>query len=236
MEKDIAKGLKALFLNCSLKNSAKQSHTQGLMDKSLQIFKDEGAETEFIRLADLDLPQGVQPDMSEHGFEKDDWPSTFEKVKYADVLVIGSPIWLGLPSSMTIKLIERLYAMSGFTNEKGQYIYYGKVGGCVITGNEDGVKAWSSQILYALSHIGYTIPPQADAGWIGEIGPGPSYLDEEANAKDNDFTNRNITFMTYNLIHFANLLKANGGISAYGNSKEEWNNGERWASSNPEYR
>lgn len=76
-------------------------------------------------------------------------------------------------------------------NAKGQYLYYDKVGGCIITGNEDGVKHCAMGILYSLQHIGYSIPPQADSGWIGEVGPGPSYLDKESGAANNDFTNRN---------------------------------------------
>jgi multimeric flavodoxin WrbA len=126
--------------------------------------------------------------------------------------------------------------MSGKTNNKGQYLFYGKVGGCVITGNEDGVKHCAMGILYALQHIGYSIPPQADCGWIGEVGPGPSYLDKEANAQENSFTNRNTTFMTYNLMHLAHMLKENNGYSAYGNSRERWDDGNRWNFENPEYR
>jgi len=143
---------------------------------------------------------------------------------------------LGEKSSEAQKLIERLYSLSGQTNDKGQYLYYGKVGGCVITGNEDGAKHCSMSILYALQHIGYSIPPQADCGWLGEIGPGPSYLDEESNASENSFTNRNTTFMTYNMLHLAKMLKEANGYSAYGNSTKEWNNGERWNFENPEYR
>ncbi|MEZ5057711.1 MAG: flavodoxin family protein [Saprospiraceae bacterium] len=219
-----------------LKRSPRLSHTQGLMDLSQKIMEEEGVFVENIRFADWDVPQGVQPDMTDEGFEKDDWPIIFKKVMESDILVIGSPIWLGERSSLATKLIERLYAMSGKQNEKGQYIYYGKVGGCVITGNEDGIKHVSSGLLYALQHIGYTIPPQADCGWIGEAGPGPSYLDEESNAQENDFTNRNLTFMTYNLMHLAKILKDIKGIPAYGNSKEEWDQGNRWAFANPEYR
>jgi multimeric flavodoxin WrbA len=206
------------------------------MDLSQKIMEEEGVFVENIRFADWDVPQGIQPDMTEEGFEKDDWPIIFKKVMESDILVIGSPIWLGERSSLATKLIERLYAMSGKQNEKGQYIYYGKVGGCVITGNEDGIKHVSSGLLYAMQHIGYTIPPQADCGWIGEAGPGPSYLDEESNAQENDFTNRNMTFMTYNLMHLAKILKDIKGIPAYGNSKEEWDKGNRWAFANPEYR
>ena len=102
----------------------------------------------------------------------DAWPELFERVLAADILVIAGPIWLGDNSSETKKIIERLYAHSGELNDKGQWLYYGKVGGCLITGNEDGIKHCASNVLYSLQHIGYSIPPQADAGWIGEAGPG----------------------------------------------------------------
>ena len=99
-------------------------------------------------------------------------------------------------------------------------------------------------ILYALKHVGYSIPPQADAGWIGEVGPGPSYGDTEWKGKkidppvgeDSDFTNRNTTFMTYNLLHLASTLKKQDGYPNYGNSRKDWDNGERWEFENPEYR
>ncbi len=228
--------LKAIYVNCTLKKSPQKSHTAGLINVSKNIMKKEGVHVEEIRFVDHDIAYGVYPDMTEHGEEKDDWPTIFKKIDEADILIVGTPIWLGEKSSVAQKLIERLYAMSGKTNEKGQYLFYGKVGGCIITGNEDGVKHCAMGILYALQHVGYSIPPQADAGWIGEVGPGPSYLDEESNAKTNDFTNRNTTFMSYNLMHLANTLKQNNGYSAYGNSRENWDNGNRWNFENPEYR
>ena len=228
--------LKAVFVNCTLKKSPRQSHTEGLMQVSQNIMKREGVSVEHIRFVDHDVAYGVFPDMTEQGEKTDEWPKLFEKIFDADILIIGTPIWLGEKSSVAQKLIERLYSMSGKTNDKGQYLFYGKVGGCVITGNEDGVKHCAMGILYALQHIGYSIPPQADCGWIGEVGPGPSYLDEEANAKDNSFTNRNTTFMTYNLMHLAYMLKENNGYSAYGNSRERWDDGNRWNFENPEYR
>ncbi len=228
--------LKAIYVNCTLKKSPQKSHTAGLINVSKNIMKKEGVHVEEIRFVDHDIAYGVYPDMTKHGEEKDDWPTIFKKINEADILIVGTPIWLGEKSSVAQKLIERLYAMSGKTNEKGQYLFYGKVGGCIITGNEDGVKHCAMGILYALQHVGYSIPPQADAGWIGEVGPGPSYLDEESNAKTNNFTNRNTTFMTYNLMHLANTLKQNNGYSAYGNSRENWDNGNRWNFENPEYR
>jgi hypothetical protein len=94
-----------------------------------------------------------------------------------------------------------------------------------IAGNEDGVKHWATNLLYSLQQLGYTVPPQADAGWIGAVGPGPSYLDQGSGGPENDFTNRNITFMTWNLLHLARMLKDAGGIPAYGNLRSGWDAG-----------
>lgn len=236
--------LKALYLNCTLKKSPDKSHTDTLMNVSKEIMKKEKVSIEEFRFIDHNIATGIYPDMTEHGWKEDEWPTLFKKVNEADILIVGTPIWLGEKSSECQKLIERLYAMSGKTNEKGQYLFYGKAAGCVITGNEDGIKHCAMGILYALQHVGYSIPPQADAGWIGEVGPGPSYGDTEWQGKkispplgtDSNFTNRNTTFMTYNLLHLANMLKNQGGYPNYGNSREEWDNGKRWEFENPEYR
>ncbi|GAK34400.1 flavodoxin [Iodidimonas nitroreducens] len=228
--------LSALFLNCTLKPSPKQSHTEGLIDVSRKIMEKQGIKTEVIRPVDHRIAPGVYPDMTEHGFDHDDWPKIQKKVMAADILVIGSPIWLGDKSSVCAQTIERLYGFSGELNEAGQYAYYGRTGGCIITGNEDGIKHCAMNILYSLQHLGYVIPPQADAGWIGEAGPGPSYLDEGSSGPSNDFTNRNTTFMTWNLIHMARILKDMGGIPAHGNQRSEWEAGSRFDFENPEYR
>ncbi|HEY7718391.1 MAG TPA: flavodoxin family protein, partial [Pedococcus sp.] len=121
-------------------------------------------------------------------------------------------------------------------NDRGQYLYYGRVAGAIITGNEDGIKNCASNILYSLQHIGYTIPPQADCGWIGEAGPGPSYLDPGSGGPENEFTQRNTTFMTWNLMHLARLLKDAGGFPAGGNDRTAWDAGARFDYENPEYR
>ncbi|GAA4106864.1 flavodoxin family protein [Aquimarina addita] len=235
-EKPDFSGLKALYINCTLKGSPTKSNTEGLMNVSMEIMKSESVTVEYLRLVDYDIAYGLMPDMKEEGKDSDDWPEVYKKVDNADILIIGTPIWLGEKSSVATLLIERLYGMSSKTNQKGQYIYYGKVGGCVVTGNEDGIKHCSMGVLYALQHLGYSIPPQADCGWIGEAGPGPSYMDEESGAKNNEFTNRNTTFMTYNLLHLAKMLKSQGGYPAYGNSRDEWDDGTRWNFENPEYR
>ncbi|CAN5635499.1 NAD(P)H-dependent oxidoreductase [soil metagenome] len=227
--------LRALYINCTLERSPQRSHTQLLADKSIAIMRNEGVEVEVLRAVDLDLPVGVWPDMTEHGWKTDEWPRVFEKVLASDILVIASPIWLGEKSSVCTHVIERLYGNSSVLNEHGQYAYYGRVGGCLITGNEDGIKHCSMSILYALQHLGYIIPPQADAGWIGEAGPGPSYGDDGIGL-DNDFTNRNTTFMTWNLMHTARMLRDHGGFPAHGNQRSEWDAGCRWDQPNPEHR
>ena len=167
--------LKAFFINCTLKRSPEVSNTQGLMDISMEIMRRNGVEVECIRAIDHEIATGVWPDMTEHGWEADEWPAIFERVMAADILVLGMPIWLGEKSSVATQVIERLYGNSHLLNEAGQYAYYGRVGGCLVTGNEDGVKHCAMNVLYSLQHLGYTIPPQADSGWIGEAGPGPSY-------------------------------------------------------------
>lgn len=232
--------LRALFINTTLTRSPEVSHTQRLIDVSADIMVKQGVSVDMFRSVDHPIATGVYPDMREHGWAEDAWPDLFPRVMAADILVVAGPIWLGDNSSETKKVIERLYAHSGELNEHGQSLFYGKAGGSLITGNEDGIKHCASNILYSLQHIGYSIPPAADAGWIGEAGPGPSYGDELEDGTrvgyDNDFTNRNTTFAAWNLMHLASMLKAAGGFPAYGNQRGEWDAGARTAFENPEYR
>ncbi|MFG2367269.1 flavodoxin family protein [Streptomyces mirabilis] len=228
--------LRALVINCTLKRSPETSNTRGLIDRSTAILEAQGVHVEVLRAVDYDIATGVWPDMTEHGWETDAWPGLYRQVLAADILVLAGPIWLGDNSSVMKRVIERLYACSSLLNEAGQYAYYGRVGGCLITGNEDGVKHCAMNVLYSLQHLGYTIPPQADAGWIGEAGPGPSYLDPGSGGPENDFTNRNTAFMTWNLLHLARALKDLGGIPAYGNQRTAWDAGCHRDYENPEHR
>jgi multimeric flavodoxin WrbA len=232
--------LRALFFNGTLARSPEMSHTELLIGVSRHIMETHGVRTEVIRTVDQDIATGVYPDMRGHGWESDAWPEIYPRVQAADIVVLAGPIWLGDNSSQTKLVIERLYACSSELNFCGQYAFYGKVGGCLITGNEDGVKHCAMNVLYSLQHLGFTIPPQADAGWIGEAGPGPSYGDLLPDGTriglDNDFTNRNTTFMTWNLLHLARMLKTSGGIPAHGNQRSEWDGGARFDFVNPEYR
>ena len=228
--------LSALYFNCTLKKSPELSHTQAVIDISANIMRKNGVAVEIIRAVDHDIATGVWPDMTEHGWDSDEWPEIFPRVLAADILVVAGPIWLGDNSSVTKRIVERLYGHSGDLNDQGQWVYYGRVGGALVTGNEDGIKHCAQNILYSLQHIGYVIPPQADAGWIGEAGPGPSYLDPGSGGPENEFTNRNTTFMTWNILHLAAMVKRNGGIPAYGNQRAAWDAGARFDFENPEYR
>ncbi|WP_237166697.1 flavodoxin family protein [Mycolicibacterium hippocampi] len=225
-----------MYINCTLKRSPEVSNTQGLVDRSVALMRSNGVEVDQIRAVDHDIAVGVRPDMTEYGWETDEWPALLQRVLAADILVLAGPVWLGDNSSVMRQVIERLYGYSGVLNDNGQYAYYGRAGGCLLTGNEDGVKHCAMSILFSLQHIGYTVPPQADAGWMGAAGPGPSYLDEDSGGPENDFVNRNTTFMTYNLMHMAKLLKNAGGFPAYGNQRSEWEAGCHFGYENPEYR
>ena len=232
--------LKAVFFNATLKPDGEPSHTDTLLDVVGDIFAHQNVATKRHRLSAYTLAPGVYPDMTEHGWERDDWPQLAKDVFEADIVLLGTPIWLGEKSSLAQSFIEKLYAHSGETNDKGQYAFYGKVGGCVVTGNEDGIKHVAMGVLYAMQHVGFTVPPQADCGWIGPAGPGPSYGDEQEDGTragfDNAFTQRNTTFTAFNLLHAARMLKDAGGYPAVGNVRTEWDMGMKPGWPNPEYR
>lgn len=232
--------LKAIFFNGTLSKAPEKSHTDLLIDVSRNIMEKHGVKTELIRVIDSGIATGLWPDMRKHGWKTDTWPDMYKQIKAADIIVIAGPIWLGDNSSETKKLIERLYSVGHEQNKHGQYSFYGKVGGCIITGNEDGAKHCAMNILYSLQHLGFAIPPMADAAWLGPIGPGPSYGDLLPDGSrigfDSDFTNRNTTFMTWNLMHLAKMLKTAGGMPAYGNQRSKWDAGARFDFENPEYR
>src|SRR3954451_5153966 len=228
--------LRAVIFNGTLKRSPEPSQTDGLLAITKGVMARLGVQVDEIRTADHDIPAGVWPDMTTQGYDKDDFPQLYrELVVPANIILIAGPIWLGDQSSHTRKIIERLYAYSGDVNDRGQWSYYGKVGGVVTTGNEDGGKHVSAQVLYALQHIGLAVPPQSDAYWVGEAGPGPSYLDPEAGGERNAWTTRNTVFMTWNLLHLARMLRDAGGFPAYGNSTFDWKL-EQPDHPNPEYR
>jgi multimeric flavodoxin WrbA len=207
-------GLKAVFLNCTLKRSPEVSNTEALARKVVGWFDTMDVESEVIRIVDYNVPTGVSSDEG----DGDEWPTILERIKAADILVIVTPIWFGHRSSVAQLVIERLDGTYNERNEVGQYPLYNKVGGVVVTGNEDGAHAAAESTLFNLSHLGCTIPPNSDTYWVGDAGPGPSYL--EAGGENHAYTQRTTRWMAHNLVHLARMLKANP-IPPEGNTFDE---------------
>ncbi len=194
--------LKAVILNCTLKNSPEVSNTRALIDKAVKLFHEQGVETEVIRVIDHNVRFGVSSDEG----EGDEWPEILKKIKACDILIIGSPIWFGVRSAVAQMVLERLDGTYDESDpETGQFPLYGKVGGVVITGNEDGAHDVAANTLFNLSHLGCTIPPNVDTYWVGDAGPGPSYI--EAGGDKHLYTNKTVRYMVNNLVYFANLVK-----------------------------
>lgn len=196
--------LDALFLNCTLKPSPDVSNTQALIDKVAGLMERQGASTDTVRIADESVGTGISSDLG----EGDGWPRILAKVRECDILVIGTPIWLGHMSSICQRVIERLDdTYSAYDAVNGQFPLYNKVGAVIVTGNEDGAQATSSEVLYALQSFGCTIPPNSDVYWVGDAGAGPSYI--AAHAERHFYTNKCAAWMAYNAVWMANALHEN---------------------------
>ncbi len=196
--------LKALALNCSLKASPKVSNTQALIDKVAGVFDELDVVLETIRVADMDVLPGVTSDEG----EGDQWPRILERIKACDILIIATPIWFGVRSSIAQRVLERLDGTFAEGDQvTGQYPLYGKVGGVIITGNEDGAHDCAANTLFNLTHLGCTVPPNVDCYWVGDAGPGPSYI--QAGGDRHLYTNRTARYMAHNLAWFARLLCEN---------------------------
>jgi multimeric flavodoxin WrbA len=195
--------LKAVLLNCTLKKSPAASNTQALMDIVIGTLEGLDVECESIRVVDYNVPFGVSSDEG----DGDEWPQILEKIVAADILIIGMPIWFGVRSSVAQLVIERLDGTYNSTNDVGQYPLYNTVAGVVVTGNEDGAHDCSATTLFNLSHLGCTIPPNADTYWVGEAGPGPSFI--EANGAEHPYTRKTAGWMAHNVVHLARMLKEN---------------------------
>jgi multimeric flavodoxin WrbA len=195
--------LKALFLNCTLKPSPAVSNTQALIDKVAALMERQGVDTETVRIADESVGTGISSDLG----PDDGWPPVLAKVRACDILVMGTPIWLGHMSSLCQRVIERIDdTFSAYDPANGQFPLYNKVGAVIVTGNEDGAQATSSEVLYALQSFGCTIPPNSDVYWVGDAGAGPSYI--EANGACHFYTNKVAAWMAYNTVWMAQLLRA----------------------------
>jgi multimeric flavodoxin WrbA len=193
--------MRAVVIGCTLKPTPSPSNTEALAKVVVDELRERGVEVEVIRAADLNIPPGVETDVG----PGDDWPQVHRKLLAAEILIIASPTWLGRPSSIAQRVLERMDAMLSETDDAGRPVAYNRVAGVVVTGNEDGAHHVISEISGALGDIGYTIPGQAWTYWHLGPGPGPNYLDED---KGHDWAESTGRAMAANLTGVAEALAA----------------------------
>ena len=201
LDADAGAGLTALGINCTLKKSPETSHTEALMGRVFGLLSEHGVETEILRPVDYAIAFGVTSDEG----DGDQWPRVLDKIKAADILLMGMSIWFGHRSSVAQLVIERLDGTYNERNEVGQYPLYNKVAGVVVTGNEDGAHACAESTLFNMTHLGCVVPPNADTYWVGDAGPGPSFI--EANGAEHFYTQKTAGWMAHNVVHMARILK-----------------------------
>ena len=196
--------MKAFIINCTLKRKSDFSNTGALAEKAAEQLREKGFETEILRLNDYNVLTG---NTSDEG-DGDQWPLILEKIKACQIFIIATPIWMGHLASTSQKVIERLDAIFRDENlsskKNGQFMPYNKVGGCLVTGNEDGAHSCAAQVLWSLQEVGFTIPPNVNAYWVGLAGGEKDYV--EAGGKRYLYTNKSLRYMTSNLAWFAKLL------------------------------
>ena len=190
--------LTILALNCTLKPSGSSS-TQKLLEQAIAEFGD--CESETVRVAALNILPGVTSDEG----KGDDWPALRKKIVAADVLLIGSPIWMGQPSSVVKRVLERMDAFLDEADDQNRTPAYGKVAAVVVVGNEDGAHHVSAELFQALADVGFTIPAGGPSYWVGEAMGEVDYKDLKKTPEKTALTNR---MLARNAGHLAALLKA----------------------------
>jgi multimeric flavodoxin WrbA len=192
--------LKFVALNCSLKGAGKTSSTDALLKQLADAFADHDCTGDIVRVVDLNIKPGVKSDEG----KGDDWPKLRARILAADILVLGTPIWLGQPSSVAKRVCERMDAFLDETDDKDRMPSYGKVAAVAVVGNEDGAHHVSAEIFQALNDCGFMIAPNAVTYWVGEAMGDTDY-------KDLPHTPRVVSKMTAmlasNATHLARLLK-----------------------------
>lgn len=196
--------LKALFLNCTLKQSPETSNTEAFIKNAADMFHQLEVETEIIRVVDFNIKPGNTSDKG----EGDEWPKILDRIKESDILIIATPVWRGDRSSVAKRVAERMDGIMSETNDQnGQYPTYGKVAGVMVDGNEDGAKKAIASICFDLSEHGFTVPVNAFTYYVGKAGPGKSYI--EAGGARHLFTNKMMIYMVHNITHLARVMKQN---------------------------
>jgi len=193
--------MRAVVLNCTLKPSPQPSNTEQLARVVVEALEGHGVEVSTIRLADHDIPPGVESDLG----GTDEWPAVRRAVLDAEILVVATPTWVGHPSSVAQKMLERMDAMISETDDAGRPVAYNHVAGVVVTGNEDGAHHVISEIQGGLVDIGFTIPPQSWTYWNRGPGPGPDYSGTE---EGHDWSHSTGRAMAQNLVGVARALAA----------------------------
>ena len=194
--------LKALALNCSLK-VASESSTDAMIAVLRDAFaKSDVTVTDTVRVAALDIKPGVTSDEG----DGDDWPELRDRILAHDILILGGPIWMGQPSSIAKRVLERMDAFLSETDDAGRMPSYGKVAVAAIVGNEDGAHGSSAQIFQALNDVGWTIPPIAACYWVGEAMGSIDFKDLDETP---DKVLETAAMCARNAAHLAKLLKAN---------------------------
>jgi multimeric flavodoxin WrbA len=194
--------LTALAFNCSLKGSRnkEKSSTDVLLRQLLDALAQHGVAGQIVRAVDHDIKPGVT---SNEG-RGDAWPALRKRVLAADILIIGSPIWLGQPSSVAKRVLERMDAFLSEKDEHERMPSYGKVAIVAVVGNEDGAHHVAAECTQALTEVGFSIPPGAATYWVGEAMGDHEYKDFKKPPKAvADWT----PLLAANAAHLARLLK-----------------------------
>jgi multimeric flavodoxin WrbA len=192
--------LKILALNCSLKSSPEPSSTEKLLTELMAAFSEHEAKGEIVRVVDFNIKPGVRADEG----PGDDWPALRQRVLDCDILVLGSPIWLGQPSSVAKRVLERMDAFLEERDAMQRMPTYGKVAIAAIVGNEDGAHHVAAELCEALCELGFTIPTGAATYWVGEALGKTNYIDlPKPPAEVAEWT----PLLAANAAHLAALLK-----------------------------
>ncbi len=195
--------LKAVALNATLKSTGGEpSSTDRMLSLIRSAMAKDGVETEILRLADYDIKPGVTSDEG----DGDDWPVIRKKILDANILVIGTPIWLGQPSSVAKRVLERMDAFLEETDDAGRMVSYGRVAAVAVVGNEDGAHHTSAEIYQALNDVGFTIAPNAVAYWVGEAMGSTDFVDLPDVP---DVVTTTVDMLARNTVHLARLLEDN---------------------------
>jgi multimeric flavodoxin WrbA len=194
--------LRAVALNCSLKRSnGERSSTDRMIGLLVsELTKREVHFTETLRIADYDVRPGVSSDEG----EGDDWPGIRRRILEHDILILGTPIWLGQMSSLAKRVIERMDAFLGETDEQGRMPSFSKVALLAVVGNEDGAHSVSADVFQALSDTGWTIPPSAVSYWVGQA-MGRTDFQDLPQIPDN--VSQSAAMAAANAVHLASLLQ-----------------------------